>query len=125
MRNYISIFSRHIYNYYSFRDKELASVAPWLIPSVLVWFNYMTISSALSLISNDFDDIDKNTDYLALVIIVVFFYYFFGYKRVHLKHNLDYKLVPWFALYAIVTLITVVLSATLVREKIVMGNVPL
>ncbi len=117
MKNYVAIFSRHIYEYYIFRDKELASVAPWLIPSVLFWFNYMTITSIWNLISNNFDDIDKNMDYFVLVLIISIFYYFFGYKKVQLKYKRDSKLFIWFVLYVIVTLITVVLSTTLVREK--------
>jgi|GEM_PF-6059402 len=80
----------------------------------------MTISSVWSLMSNNFDGIDKNTDYLVLVLLVVFFYYLFGYKKVHLRYNRDHKLFPWFVFYALVTLIAVVFSATLVREKMVM-----
>lgn len=120
MRNYIAIFSRNIYEYYLHRDKDLASVAPWSIPAVLVWFNYMAISSTWILLHGSINDVSKDFDYAVLFLIVLPFYYYFGYKKVHLKYQRDRRLFPWFAFYAILSIVAAVLSSTLVREKIVL-----
>ena len=118
MMYYIATFSRNIYEFYSFRDKNLADVGPWLIPGILCWFNYHTIESLVFVAMDVHQKIPTSRTYSVFAIILLVYYYGFGHKKIHMRYPRETKLFPWYLAYTLVTIAAAFYSGSLVRNRV-------